>query len=159
MTVLRRDAARVIVLDEDDRVLLLRQSDPGLPGWCWTLPGGGLDPGEEPADAARRELLEETGLRCDRLGPCVWRRTVQFRFAGVERDQHELIYVARVSAGEPRDALRHTEIELASLGEERWWTLAEIAASGEEFVPAQLGSLLGDVIAGDTPAQPLELTA
>jgi len=46
------------VFDSDDRVLLGRRSDTGN----WALPGGIIDPGEEPADAAVREIFEETGV-------------------------------------------------------------------------------------------------
>ena len=49
------------VIVEDDRILLAHWSQNGHSGW--TLPGGGIDPGEDPADAARREILEETGHR------------------------------------------------------------------------------------------------
>jgi 8-oxo-dGTP pyrophosphatase MutT (NUDIX family) len=47
-----------IVLDDRRRVLLGRRSDTGN----WTLPGGIIDPGEQPADAACREVYEETGV-------------------------------------------------------------------------------------------------
>jgi len=47
-----------VVLDADGRVLLGRRSDTGN----WGLPGGIIDPGEEPADAAVREIYEETGV-------------------------------------------------------------------------------------------------
>jgi len=47
-----------VVLDGDGRVLLGRRSDTGN----WGLPGGIIDPGEEPADAAVREIYEETGV-------------------------------------------------------------------------------------------------
>lgn len=46
------------VLDERGRVLLGRRSDTGT----WTLPGGIIDPGEQAADAACREIYEETGV-------------------------------------------------------------------------------------------------
>ncbi|MBC7679310.1 MAG: NUDIX domain-containing protein, partial [Pseudorhodobacter sp.] len=60
-----RTAARVLLLDGRDRVLLFRGGDPHLPerGTWWFTPGGGLDPGEQTVDGAVRELFEETGLR------------------------------------------------------------------------------------------------
>jgi 8-oxo-dGTP pyrophosphatase MutT (NUDIX family) len=47
-----------VVLDDDRRVLLGRRADSGT----WALPGGIIDPGEEPADAVVREIFEETGV-------------------------------------------------------------------------------------------------
>lgn len=54
-----------VVLIEDERVLLVRRADNGR----WTLPAGILEPGEEPAVAAVREVFEETAIHCsvDRL--------------------------------------------------------------------------------------------
>lgn len=50
--------AIAVVLDDEDQVLLHRRADTGV----WALPGGIIDPGEEPADAAVRECYEETGV-------------------------------------------------------------------------------------------------
>ena len=51
-----------IICEQDRHVLLVRKR-----GGRWTLPGGKLERGESAADAAVRELLEETGLRVDEL--------------------------------------------------------------------------------------------
>ena len=57
-----RVAAYALCTDENDRILLVRIA-PGYPGaGHWTLPGGGLHFGEDPALGALRELTEETGL-------------------------------------------------------------------------------------------------
>ena len=56
-----RHAGRVIVLDPDGRVLLLRYDNDPPDGRHWATPGGGLNPGESYAAAAIRELAEETG--------------------------------------------------------------------------------------------------
>lgn len=56
-----RVAAYAVVIDESDRMLLAHWNEG--PGAAWTLPGGGLEPGEHPEDAVRREVREETGLR------------------------------------------------------------------------------------------------
>lgn len=57
-----REAARVVCLDDDGRVLLMRWQDPSDGDTLWEPPGGGIEPGETPLAAARRELAEETGF-------------------------------------------------------------------------------------------------
>lgn len=56
------EVASCIIFD-NDKILIIRRSntDPWKPGW-WDLPGGHVDPGESPIEAAAREALEETNL-------------------------------------------------------------------------------------------------
>lgn len=56
----------------DPQVLLLRQYRYATGGTLWEIPAGRLEEGEAPIDCARRELLEETGCRCERLEPLTW---------------------------------------------------------------------------------------
>lgn len=56
-----RVAAYAVVVDDDQRILLAHWNEGRRA--AWTLPGGGLDPGEDPERAARREVREETGYR------------------------------------------------------------------------------------------------
>ncbi len=51
----------------DGRVPIVRQFRPAVERYTWELPSGLVDPGEDPETACRRELLEETGLRSDRV--------------------------------------------------------------------------------------------
>jgi 8-oxo-dGTP pyrophosphatase MutT (NUDIX family) len=50
--------ATALILDENERLLMLRRTDNG----CWGVPGGAMEPGESLEDTARRETTEETGL-------------------------------------------------------------------------------------------------
>lgn len=51
----------VLCFDSQERVVLVRHADAG----AWTTPGGAVEPQERPADAARREMWEETGLEVE----------------------------------------------------------------------------------------------
>src|SRR5262249_39155959 len=55
------DWVNVIALTSDDRVVLIRQYRPGVDRVCLEIPGGMIEPGEDPCEAAARELAEETG--------------------------------------------------------------------------------------------------
>ncbi len=66
---LPRPSAGVVVHDPDRGVLLLWRHRFITDRWGWEVPGGGVEAGEDPADAARRELREETGWSVERVEP------------------------------------------------------------------------------------------
>lgn len=99
-----RRGARVIII-ADDQVLLVQDSDPGVPGsrW-WVTPGGGIDGVESDAEAAAREIREETGLECspaDLAGP-VARRVAVHGYSDRILIQQETFFRAAVDWFEPR---------------------------------------------------------
>jgi 8-oxo-dGTP pyrophosphatase MutT (NUDIX family) len=149
-----RHAARVVMLDETDRVLLVRFEYAGR-SW-WVAPGGGLEEGETHESAARREVEEETGLSLRELGPWVWSREHIFRFEGRHYRQVERYYVARVSAFEPRSTLIGPD-ESVALREVRWWTPEELEATDEEFAPVDLPALTKRLVEDGPPAHPLHV--
>src|SRR4051812_26312689 len=131
-----REAARVLLIDPDGRILLLQGLDPDDPesGTWWFTPGGGLEGDELPADAARREVREETGAVLDGLVGPVWERTSTFDFSGIHYHQHERYFVARVEPFALSPAAR-TALEIRALTDARWWTLAELEATTETIYP------------------------
>jgi 8-oxo-dGTP pyrophosphatase MutT (NUDIX family) len=153
----RREAARVLLLDESDRVLLFRGCDPDRPERTfWFTPGGGIDPGETPEQCARREVREETGLADVELGPMVWTRQAEFTFLGVPYDQREVIYLARC-VGFEVDTSGFTPVERDSTSAHRWWTVDEVLASDEEFAPGDLGLRLGEILRDGPPQTPVRV--
>ncbi len=127
---LRRRAARVLVLDPAGRLLLLRGGDPAVPGprFWWTV-GGGLEAGESPRAGAVRELHEETGLEVPEaslVGP-LHRDVSSFAFDRWWVEQENEFYAVRVPAWTTAPAaLEATEI--ASIDGAGWWTLDQLRA-------------------------------
>jgi ADP-ribose pyrophosphatase YjhB (NUDIX family) len=157
VTAVVREAARALVLDPEDRVLLVRFVNPDTGAEFWTTPGGGVDPGERPEDALRRELREETGLKEFELGPVVWIRREVFPWAGRTLDQREQVVLIRVPAFEPRPALGREGLAAEDVHEVRWWTLAEIEASDATFYPTRLAHFLRDLLTAGPPAEPIDV--
>ncbi len=134
-----RSGARVICTSSSE-VLLLADSDPGVPGsrW-WVTPGGGIDEGEAPREAARRELYEETGLLVDTavlIGP-VARRLVTHGYSDRVRVQDEWFFRVEVTRFDVVPAAL-TPGEQERLQGHAWFPLDALP---ENVWPAELRSL------------------
>lgn len=151
-----RQAVRAIVLDPDDRTVLVH-FDFGHRS-VWATPGGGIDPGESDDHALRRELAEELGLVDPQIGPCVWVREHIFqRPLGRYDGQRERYYLIRTDRFEPAPHLSPEQLRAEYVDGVRWWTIDEIEASGEAFAPTRLGELLRALLADGPPEEPIDV--
>ncbi len=98
-------AVGAVVLDDNDRVLLVGQHRYTLDAYSWEIPEGGVPAGESALDGARRELREETGVEADG-----WREIVRFHLSNSISDEGGVLFAARatshgVPAPEPTEDL------------------------------------------------------
>lgn len=119
-----RVAAYAVIIDEDDRILLAHWNEGRRA--AWTLPGGGLEPGEDPEHATRREVREETGYRASvgellgihsRVIPAARRLAVD---AVGPLHALRIVYRARITGGK-----LHNEIG-GSTDRAEWFPLASV---------------------------------
>ncbi|OUM98993.1 MAG: hypothetical protein BAA04_10440 [Firmicutes bacterium ZCTH02-B6] len=96
-TLLPHPGAVVIVPEQGGRIALVRQLRPAVDEHLWELPAGTLQPQEDPAVAAARELAEETGLRA-----ASWKLLGQFYPApGYSTERMHLFLARDLTAGDP----------------------------------------------------------
>jgi ADP-ribose pyrophosphatase len=115
-SVVRHDGSAVMMaVDEKKRILLVRQYRLPAERYLWELPAGRLDPGETPLQAAKRELIEETGCRAKK-----WTKLAGFWVSPGYVQERMTIYLAEgLTQGEatPMDDERI---------ETRWFTAREV---------------------------------
>lgn len=140
-----RLAARVLVLDAEDRLLLFHFT-PGDRKPYWATAGGEVDPGEDFDTAARRELLEETGFVAPVHGPFAYLETDFTTFAGEPVHAVEQYFVVRVAGGPINDD-GHTDGERSYMISHRWWAMDEWLAAGERVYPPDLAELWREAMA------------
>ncbi|MGW2839005.1 NUDIX hydrolase [Streptomyces sp. NPDC001493] len=152
-----RTVARVVLLDPQDRILLMHGFEPDDPGTTWWFtPGGGLEGDESHEEAARRELAEETGITEVELGPVLWKRRCSFPFDGRRWEQDESYFLARTERT-ATDLGGLTDLERRSVTGLRWWTSAELQATRETVYPTKLAELLRRLLDEGSPSVPLIL--
>jgi 8-oxo-dGTP pyrophosphatase MutT (NUDIX family) len=148
---------KLLLLDEDDRLLLIHAKDPQTQAECWYPVGGGIEPGETLQDAAAREAYEETGLADLPPGLPVWRRDHTYEFDGRAIEVHEKWLMHTVDRFDPAPA-QLTESEARSILGFRWWQPQELAEATETIFPPLLGQLLMDLLTHGAPTEPVDIS-
>jgi 8-oxo-dGTP pyrophosphatase MutT (NUDIX family) len=136
-----RRAARILLMDEHDRLLLIRFAPKDRrPFWCGV--GGECDPGEDFPAAATRELFEETGLRVETCGPQIAARADDYLTLEGEPITSDERFFRVITRSFTPDTTGHTQIERELIKEFRWFTRAELANWPEPLFPANILDLL-----------------
>lgn len=115
-------------------------SRPASPSW-WITPGGGLEAGETFAQAAFRELEEETGLRADELHGPILSHEFEYSYLGTATRQFEFFFVA-CSENPTLSFNGWTPFEQQVTRTARWWTLADIEEAEVIIFPKELPGLV-----------------
>jgi 8-oxo-dGTP pyrophosphatase MutT (NUDIX family) len=142
-----RVGGRLLVLDPDDRILLIHERIDGARSH-WLTPGGGVEDGEDPRAAAAREAVEEVGLvvelAADQPSVLVTRRL--WSWAGVTYDQVDHFFLARVDRGVDVRPQGLTAMERQTVLGHAWWTVAELRDTDEVLLPPDLAEVLTRVL-------------
>jgi 8-oxo-dGTP pyrophosphatase MutT (NUDIX family) len=152
-----RPAARVLVTGPGDTLLLFKFR--ATEGLVWLTPGGGVHPGEPVAEAAARELREETGIIADpaELGSMVafsrglWSADDGQVFAA--DDSYFWLRVADTAV----DTSQQEDLERSLILGHRWWTVEELAATSDLVYPIGAAGLMRTLLTEGRPAAPVHL--
>lgn len=137
----------MLVIDPDGRLLLLHGFDPVRPDEpFWFTAGGGAKPGENLAEAAARELREETGIDVSpgALGEPLWHDVSEFSYLHRNYHQEQDFFLLRVGGSAVTMGGMDDE-EAATVDGHRWWSAAELESTTDSFYPASLPRVLRDL--------------
>lgn len=148
---------KLLLLDEEDRLLLILGRDPRSGDTHWYPVGGGVEPGESLQQAACREAYEETGLSALPEGVPVWSRDHTYRFDGRTTEVHEDWLLHAVAHFEPAPA-DMSDHETRTIVGFRWWRAEELSQTRESVFPPALGELLSALLSAGPPCEPIDIT-
>jgi 8-oxo-dGTP pyrophosphatase MutT (NUDIX family) len=154
-----RVGARAVILDPDDRILLLRVIA-GDGTTVWLTPGGGIEPGESRMAALRRELAEEVGLRLTDDPPHLWHQRVvePGHIDGYDGAINDF-FLVRTEHFDPHGTMTPEQLRAELVHGHRWWSIDEIETyvGNGVFAPRELSDLLRRLLHEGPPASPVTI--
>lgn len=148
-----RQAARLLVVTPEEKVLLLRL-EPSFREPFWVTPGGGLDDGETFLDAAHRELHEEVGRDDLPIGPCVWRRTATFTWETWRVRQEERTFIVASAAAFDAVTVHPDGEPITGSG---WFAIPHMRELPEIVYPVGLADHVEHLFLHGVPDEPIHL--
>lgn len=134
-------SVNVVVVDEHERMLLIQRTD----NENWALPGGAIDLGESLRQAAVRETLEETGIRCEVTGLVGIYTNPEHRIHYTSddevRQEFSVVLTARPTAGVPTVGSESSEVRWVSPAERDAYPMhASMRARVEDYLASRPGA-------------------
>jgi 8-oxo-dGTP pyrophosphatase MutT (NUDIX family) len=148
-----RHVARVLVINDQFEVYLLRGQDLTLPERApfWFTPGGKIDAGETAAQAACRELSEEIGLIATPhdLGAIIGTELSDYQFHGQAYRQNGVFFAFSSNTAQLNcDGWSAAEAQTIDQG--KWWSVSQLRATQETVYPSHLADMIESVLATRT---------
>ena len=157
MPAVPRLTVKLLLLDEQDRLLLIHSRDPRSGQDCWYPVGGGIEPGETVQQAAGREAADETGLVELPVGAPVWIRDHTYRYGGREVEVHEEWLLHRVRHFHPAPAAL-TDYESKTIHRFHWWSIENLIKTTDTVYPPRLGHRLSCLLKNRIPSIPIDIS-